>query len=188
MYNNITLNIAMFSALPITMVAFLALITALAVAQQNVTSTKAKGSATVRNTKRNALWSAMVMLRAYAQSLADALDPEGAAALIESAGLVVAATAAKHKDVLTATVTTGAIVHLEAYAALLVGPVHASKKVVFNWQQSLDGKTWTDLPATAYASTEVLGLTLLTTYQFRVSVTVGKVAGPWSQAVSVLVH
>lgn len=69
-----------------------------------------------------------------------------------------------------------------------MGPADASKKVLFNWQQSLDGKTWTGLPATSYASTDVVGLTLLTTYAFRVSVTVGTVAGPWSQAVSVLVH
>ena len=39
-----------------------------------------------------------------------------------------------------------------------------------------------------YASTDVTGLTALTTYSFRVSVTIAKVTQPWSQAVSVLVH
>jgi hypothetical protein len=187
MYNNITLNIAMFTALPMTMVAFLALITALTAAQQTARGTNAKGSSTVRNTKRNALWSAMGLLRAYVQSLADALDPEGATALIEAAGLLVATTTPRHKDVLSATLTTGGVVHLEAFVALLVGPADASKKALFNWQQSLDGKTWTDLHATPLGNTVVLGLTPLTTYQFRVSVTIGTVTGPWSQAVSIFV-
>jgi hypothetical protein len=190
MYNFITANIAMFVALPITMVAFLALITALVTAQQNATGTKAKGSATLRNTKRNAVWSAMGMLRSYVQSLADALDPEGAAALIEAAGLLVAAPITHHKAELAATLgTTSGTAHLEANASLLVGPADASKKALFNWQMSANGgQTWTDLHATPYANTDVPGLTLLTTYSFRASVTIGKVTGPWSQAVSLLVH
>jgi hypothetical protein len=44
--------------------------------------------------------------------------------------------------------------------------------------------------STPVGRTQIPGLTLLTTYSFRVSVTVGKdqVTGPWSQAVSLLVH
>jgi hypothetical protein len=53
---------------------------------------------------------------------------------------------------------------------------------------SVDGKTWTNLPSTPLASTEVAGLALLSTYSFRVSVTLGKVAGEFSQPVSVTVH
>jgi hypothetical protein len=182
-------NSAMFVSPTITMVVFLGLITALAVAQQNVTATKAKGAATLRNTKRDAVWSAMETLRAYVQGLADTMSAESAASLIEAGGLVVWAVPAHPKAVLTATLTaTPGDVHLDANASLLVGVASASKKVTFNWQWSGDGKTWNDCRSTPYANTDVLGLTPMSTYSFRVSVTIGKVTGAWSQAVSLLVH
>jgi hypothetical protein len=189
MYNGITTNAAMFVSPTITMVAFLALITALSVAQQAVTGTKAKGAATLRNTKRDALWTAMGILRAYVIGLADTMTAEGAASLIEAAGMLVVATGVRAKAVLAAALTTTpGVVHLEANASILVGPAGASKKVTFNWQASTDGKTWNDLRSTPYANTDVVGLALMSTYGFRVSVTIGKVTGAWSQAVSLLVH
>src|SRR5580704_8008308 len=51
MFNNMTLNAAMFQSPTITLVAFLALLTALTVAQGNLTTSKAKGLASLRNTK-----------------------------------------------------------------------------------------------------------------------------------------
>jgi hypothetical protein len=189
MYNGMTTNASMFVSPTITLAAFLTLITALVLAQQNVTGTKAKGAATLRNTKRNALWTAMGSLKAYVQSLADAMPAEGAASLIEAAGLLVTPIAVHSKALLAAKLTTTpGVVHLEANASLLVGPASASKKVTFNWQWSADGKTWNDVHATPYANTDVPGLALMSTYSFRVSVTIGKVTGAWSQAVSLLVH
>jgi len=44
------------------------------------------------------------------------------------------------------------------------------------------------LPSTPLASTTVTGLTPLTTYEFRVSLTDKSGEGPWSQALSFLVH
>jgi len=116
------------------------------------------------------------------------LPADTAASLIEAAGLLVGKIGTHQKAALTAvlTVTQGNVL-LEANRTLLVGP-DASKKAYFNWQWSLDGKTWTSVTPTPLASTEVPGLTLLSTYSFRVSVTVSKVTGPWSQAVSLLVH
>ncbi len=98
--------------------------------------------------------------------------------------------AAHQKDILAAELTTTpGVVHLDANASLLVGPADASKNVTFNWQMSGDGgKTWTDLHSTPLGNTDVLGLALLSTYGFRVSVTIGKVTGAWSQPVSLLVH
>jgi len=62
------------------------------------------------------------------------------------------------------------------------------KHVTFNWQSSAEGgKTWISAPSTPLATTTLEGLTPLTTYAFRVSVTVSKTAGEWSQAVSILV-
>jgi hypothetical protein len=190
MYNGILASAAMLVSPTITMVAFLALITALAGAQDAVTGTKAKGSGTLRNTKRDAVWSAMESLRAYVQGLADTLNAENAAAMIEAAGMLVAGVPGHQKAVLAATLTTTpGDVHLEANVSLLKGPAAASKKALVNWQMSANGgQTWTDLHATPYASTDVPGLTLMSTYSFRASVTIGKVTGAWSQAVSLLVH
>ena len=124
------------------------------------------------------------------QSLADTLSPESAGSLIEAAGLVVAEASTYQKAPLTATLTTTpGTVHLDAYALLLVGQADIGKKSLFNWQCSADeGVTWNGLRATTYANTDVVGLALLATYRFRVSVTVGKVTGAWSQPVSILVH
>jgi hypothetical protein len=190
MHDRISANIAMFASPPITMVAFLALITALALAQQQVKGTKATGAATLRNVKLLAVWTAMDLLRSYVQSLSDMMNAEGAAALIEAAGLVVGGATTYHKNLLKATLTTTpGTVHLDAYALLLVGRADIAKKALFNWQWSGDeGATWNDLRATPHANTDVVGLALLTTYRFRVSVTVGKVTGAWSEAVSLLVH
>jgi hypothetical protein len=189
MVNGFTTNAAMFGTLPITIVAFTALLTAFVLAQAVVTETKAKGSATLRNTKGNALWSAMQVLQKCVQNLADTLPADTAASLIEAAGLLVGKIGTHSKAALTAalTVTQGNVL-LEANRTLLVGPADASKKAQFNWQWSLDGKTWTSVSTTPLASTEIPGLTLLSTYSFRVSVTISKVTGPWSQAVSLLVH
>jgi hypothetical protein len=189
MVNGFTTNAAMFGTLPITVQAFTALLTAFVLAQAVVTDTKAKGSATVRNTKGNALWSAMQVLQKCVQNLGDALPADAAASLIEAAGLLVGKVGTHSKAALTAalTVTPGNVL-LEANRTLLVGPADASKKAQFNWQWSLDGKTWTSVSTTPLASTEIPGLTLLSTYSFRVSVTISKVTGPWSQAVSLLVH
>jgi hypothetical protein len=190
MYNGFTNNIAMFGLPTITMAVFLALITALVTAHQHATSTKAKGSASLRNTKRDALWTAMDSLRAYAQGLADVASAENAVAIIEAAGMRVAATATHQKALLTATLTaTPGVVRLDTNASVLTSKAAASKKVTFNWQWSSDGgKSWNSVSSTPYASTEVTGLTPMATYSFRVSATIGKVTEAWSQAVSLLVH
>src|ERR1700733_15555892 len=97
MYSNIVANVAAFASPSVPMVVFFALITALVLAQENTTGTKAKGSASSRNAKRDALWSAMQSLQSYIQVLADSMTVGNAISLIESAGLVVAGTGARSK-------------------------------------------------------------------------------------------
>ena len=191
MGNSIQANIANFPSLPIAIAAFLALLTAFVLAQQAATETRAKGAASIRNTKAIALWNAMELIQKYIQGLANGLSAEAAIALIESGGLLVAKAGTHQKAVLTAALTaTQGTVFLDANRKLLVGTADASKKAYFNWQWSADGgKTWTSVPSTPYASTEIPGLTPLSTYSFRVSVTIAKQpTGPWSQAVALLVH
>jgi hypothetical protein len=84
---------------------------------------------------------------------------------------------------------TPGVIALSANASLLVGKADAHKKVMYGWQMSGDGgHTWSNMPTTTYASTEISGLTLLSTYSFRVNVTIGRTTGPWSDPVSILVH
>ena len=75
---------------------------------------------------------------------------------------------------------------LVAHAAMLLGKP-TTKKVTFNWSWSSDGKTWSNLPSTPYADTEIANLGP-GTYLFRVSATVGKVPGEWSQSTSLTIH
>jgi hypothetical protein len=59
----------------------------------------------------------------------------------------------------------------------------------FNWDSTLDGKTFTVLPSTPKSKTSVANLTPLTTYGFRVSVTDSTgTPGQWSQIIYFLVH
>ena len=64
MYAAIVAAVASFPNPTIAMAVFLALIQALDAAQ-DATASRAKGLATMRNTKRNAVWTAMESLRAY---------------------------------------------------------------------------------------------------------------------------
>jgi hypothetical protein len=175
---------------PIAMATLLALITALAIAQGNLTTTRAKGLSSLRNTKRDALWTAMGILRSWVQSLADVLPAEGACSLIEAAGLRVAGTGSYTKALLTATRTpTPGVVHLDAFASLLAGKAARTKRVMYNWQWSGDGgRSWNSVASTPHANTDIGGLALMATCSFRVSATIGKETGPWSQAVSVFLY
>ncbi len=185
MYNAILAAIASFNNLPITMAAFLALVQALDVAQQ-AAATRTKGLAKARNVKRDVLWTAMDTLRTYVQGLADTMTAEAGAALIESAGLLVAGIPTHAKAILQPKLTgTQGTVELVANASALIGGT--KKKVTFLWQVSQDAKSWTSLPPTPLASTLVPNLAPMSTYWFRVSVTISRTTGAWSQPVSILV-
>ncbi len=180
--------VAMFPSPTVAMAAFLALIQALDTAQEATTS-RAKGLASARDAKRDAVWTAMEILRAYVQGLSDALTPNNGVALIEAAGLLVAGSPAYAKAVLQAKLTpTPGTVHLVANASILIGGKR-SKSVTFHWQWSSDnGKTWNDAGSTPLADTLVPNLTLMTQYQFRVAATVSRSTGAWSQPVGLVVH
>ena len=81
----------------------------------------------------------------------------------------------------------GAVI-LAANARALTGG--SQRKHFFNWQYSADGgKTWVAMPSTPKAKTTLDGLTPLTTYELRVSVTTSDgTTGAWSQTFAFLVH
>jgi hypothetical protein len=172
----IVLAAALFPGLPITMAAFLLLIQA-AAAAQSAAATRTRGLATLRDTKVDALWTAMLSVRTYVHSLASTLDATSAASLIEAAGLVVSKAHTRVKLLFSATyVPATAIVHLSVNATLLLGK-RTSKKTNFTYAWSADGgKTWSAGTTTGYASLDVPGLAA-GTYLFRVFATVGKTPG-----------
>lgn len=155
---------------------------------QQATSTRAKGTVATRNAKRDVLITSLENWRMHVQTLCDQ-NPEQAESLIAAAGMTVGQAPRHAKPILSAEQgTASGTVILRANATLLVGR-GVKKHSVYNWQYSADwGKTWTNAPATPLASTTIEGLTPLTTYSFRVSVTVSKTVGAWSDAVTLLVR
>jgi hypothetical protein len=150
--------LAMFTGLPITMAAYALLIQA-AAAAQSAAATRAKGLASLRDTKVDDLWTAMHTLRVFVQGLADKLDARGSTALIEAAGLIVAKTGKRVKLLVSATyVPATGVVHLSVNALLLIGK-RTSKKTNFTWSWSTDGgKTWSTGVTTSYTSHDLPGL------------------------------
>ena len=186
MHLGIAAVVAMFPSPSVSMAAFLLLLQDLEAAQTD--SKAGKGLAPLRNTKLDLLWTAMESLRVYVQGLCDGVSVEAAINLINTAGLVLAKNGVRVKPILQAKlVETTGLVQLIANATALVGKT--SKKVTFAWQWSPDGgtKVWNNLPSTPHAVTTIANLGP-GTYSFRVSVTVGKIVGPWSQNVSLTIH
>jgi len=106
MHDAIVAHAALFLSPTISMAIFATLIAALAVSQQAARGTKATGSTSLRNSKREALWIAMGTLQSYVQALSSTMSPDAARALIETAGMVVAQVVVHHKDVLQAKLTS----------------------------------------------------------------------------------
>jgi hypothetical protein len=178
--------LAMFASPPITMAAFLLLIQA-AAAAQSVAAGRGKGLASLRDTKVDAVWTAMNLLKTYVYGLSSTLDLVSATALIEAAGLEVWKTNAPTKLLLSATyVPATGIVHVLVNAKMLIGK-RPTQRTTFTWSWSSDGKTWTPGVTTAYADLDVPGLPP-GTYQFRVFATVGRVPGEPTQPVSLTIH
>jgi hypothetical protein len=153
---------------------------------QQATTTRARGTGAVRNAKAAVVVGSLECLQTYVQTLCDA-SPEQAHVIIEAAAMKPVLPTAHNKPELAAAEgpTSGSAL-LTANRSMLTGKT--TKRSILNWQYSLDGgKTWASAPSTPLATTEVVGLPALTTVQFRVSATVAKVAGAWSQAVSLLV-
>jgi hypothetical protein len=187
MYTAILAAIATFTSPPIAMAAFLLLIQAADTAQTVKSTTGAKGSAAARSTKITPLWNAMHLLRVYVQWMVDVLDHAGGVDLINQAGLVVGGVGAHVKPLFVAKLDTVAlIVHLVLNAKAFIGVTH--KRVVFYWQMSSDGgKTWTSLPSTGYAETQ-LASPGPGTYQFRASAMVGKTVVDWTPPFPLTIH
>jgi hypothetical protein len=81
--------------------------------------------------------------------------------------------------------------------AVSPGPVRGKARIVaksgdhrsaYEWQYSLDQKTWTAMPVTLQAKTDVSGLTSGTTYTFRFRPVLKAGEATWSQVVVQLIQ
>ncbi len=169
-----------------TMAVFGAQVQALDTAQLAMT-TRAAGTKETRNEKAEIVFSSLESLQQYVQGLCDA-TPSQATTLIAAAGMRARERVAVTKPELGVKVgVLPGTVSLSANRSQLVGAKRAS--CVFAWEYSLDGgKTWVAMGPTSVSRTSMTGLPSATTVSFRVSASTTKVAGAWSQVVTLLVH
>jgi hypothetical protein len=141
-----------------------------------------------RDSDAGILLGSLELERALVESLCNQ-SPESAAQIATAAGMFIAKSPNRAKALLAATSAPGSgAAVLEANAGMLKG--RTRKLALFNWRGSPDGgKTWVGYPPTPHARTSVPNLVPLSEWMFEVSVTIGSApAGPWSQAVTVLIR
>lgn len=161
-----------------TLVAFSADIAALDTAEASVLS-RTKGAAEARDVKVAALRADLAHLKAYVQQVTDA-NPGTAESIIQSAGMSVKKTAVRTKSELEA--NPGSVSGTASLIAKAAGA-----RASYEWQYSIDQKTWTSAPSTLQAKTVVLGLTPAVVYFFRFRPVTKAGEGNMSQVVSLLV-
>jgi hypothetical protein len=190
MYNGMEADKVTYAAANPPLPAFLTLIQNLASSQQ-VVPTRVTGAAALRNEQRALLITGMESELMFVQGLADA-SPSRAVSIIQNAGLVVAATPAHVKLLLTLALTKQpGSVACDANVGLLVGARAAkpSQRRFFNWGYTLDGgKTFVAAPSTPTGKTTIGNLPLLTMVGVRVNLNNMSGPGEWSQVVTILVH
>jgi hypothetical protein len=143
---------------------------------------RAKGAADDRDAKLAVVRDDLESLKTYVQNIVDASNPANGEGIIGSASMDIRKVTLHDKAALA--VKQGSVsgtVTLSAKAA--------AKKAAYNWQYSLDQKTWTSLPQTLVAKTGLSGLTAATVYYFRNQTQTPKGGeSNWGQVVSFLVN
>jgi hypothetical protein len=181
-------NPALFTSPPVTTSAMQAQVVIVNKCE-TVAATHVKGSASARDVQRNLLVGMMESDLLYIQGVADKSPTwDQAFATLEAGGVEVAIVPNRTKGILEIKQgPTPGSVTLDANVALLTAGLKG--KFFFNWQSTIDGKTFVTLPSTPNHTTSVANLTPLTSYGFRVSVTAANgVQGAWSQIIDFLVH
>ena len=149
---------------------------------QTLASTKAKGTATQRNTRRRKVIDDLLFFRAYVNAVVQTLSTYAdAAAVIASSGMDIRKIGRRAKGTFRA--RNAAIAGSVLIQANVVG-----HRATYYWQYSLDQKVWLNAPETMKASTVISGLTSAQTYYFRFRAITPRKAVDYSQIVSLLVH
>ncbi len=140
-----------------------------------------KGMADARNGKLATVFTDMDALCALAQIAVDA-NLQKAAEIAAACGMVLKRTTRAQKAAIAAKMTsTPGKVKLMAKAA--------KRGACYAWEISMDGgRTWVTLGTSTVANTTVPGLTVGSTYLFRVCSTIGQTTGAWVQTMPFIVH
>lgn len=190
MHDGMAADPATYAAPNPSLPSFLGLIHNLASAQQ-VVATRVRGAAAVRDMHRSFLITAMESELTYVQSLADA-SPLEAKALIQNVGLVIAASTASTKPLLT--LRRGArpgSVDCEANVGMLLSAetTKLRQHKFFNWEYTVDGgDTFIRARSTTTGKITLVGLTPLTMVGVRVNLHLRSGPGEWSPVVTFLVR
>jgi hypothetical protein len=148
-------------------------------AADTVALTRAKGAVEARNIALRVLLSDLHTLKAYVQQVANA-DPTNAEAIITASTMSIRKAPVRKKTDFKA--TPGAVSGTVKLVARSAG-----QRASYDWQWSLDQKSWTDLPPSLQAHTSVPNLSVGVTHYFRYRAVTKAGPGDWSQTVSLLV-
>jgi hypothetical protein len=141
---------------------------------------RTKGAVEARNAKLAIVVGDLHEARAYVNKIA-AADAANAAAIITAAGLFVLKPSVHAKQLLAAKQGPApGIAILEAKAV--------ARKASYDWQWSLDQKTWVDVPPTLVARMTVAGLSTAVIHYFRFRARTRLGQGDWSDVVTLIVH
>ncbi len=143
---------------------------------QAATMTRAKGTVAARDAGRHAVVTMLHLLRIYVQSVADR-NAERAPAVIRSAGMAVYNTAGRRPRVFA------------AFAGAVPGTVKvvapgAGNRAFYDWQVSIDGAAWLDLPSTMQATTTLTHPSPGTPLHVRYRVVTAKGPADWSAPIT----
>jgi hypothetical protein len=151
------------------------------VTAENAAKTRAKGAVQTRDAKLAIVLADLKQLVAYVEGVANA-NPANAAAIINSAGMVVRKQPLRAKNDLNfrKTAISGSVV--------VLARVGSRQKQSHEWEYSIDGgKTWLPLPPTTQAKTTITGLTAGSTVQVKHRAITKTGPSPWTDAASAMV-
>ena len=172
-------NTASFPSPVPSLAVFEADIAALSAAETAVLA-RTKGAVEIRNAKLAVVRGDLQTVKNYVQGVADTGPAHNAEAIVQGAGFGVRKVTLHDKAALS--VRQGSVsgtVNLAAKAT--------AKRAAYDWEYSMDQKTWTPLPQTLQAKTGLSGLAPGSTYAFRMRSLTRKGEGDWSQVVTLLV-
>ena len=144
-------------------------------------ATRAKGSAALRDAKLAKVKEDLAQYRLYVQCVAAHASQANAVAIVESASMSV-------RKPTTLTVPPVSAKNTGISGKVILAAKSLGPSVVYSWEYSLDQSTWTPIPDTMKARTEVSGLTSHSTYYFRYRTFTRAGHQGYSQVVSLFVH
>jgi hypothetical protein len=154
-------------------------IAALETAEAAVLS-RTKGAVETRNEKLLVVRNDLEHWLAYVQQCADA-NPTSAESMIPSAGMSLRkVTLHDRAPIAVSQGTPSGTAHLIAKAA--------GRRASYQWQYSTDQKTWVDAAPSRQAKTDIPGLTVGTTYYFRVRPILASGAQNWTAPVFIVMN